>query len=85
MTENLGDIESAAARFPDHAAAIWRLSENEDFRELCEHLALMCRLDREADVETDTRFSELRKTLEDELLDWVSRNPLTRYRRTRKS
>ena len=82
MTGKLDEIEFAAARFPDHAATIWRLSENEDFRELCEHLALMCRLENEAAEQTDTRFGELRKTLEDELLDWVSRNPSKLYRRT---
>ena len=75
MTGKLNDLEFAAARFPDHIAAIWKLSENEDFRELCEHLALMCRLEHEAAGETDTRLNELRKALDNELLDWVSRNP----------
>ena len=83
MTGKLGDIEFAAARFPEHASAIWSLGENEDFRELCEHLVLMCRLECEADGVTDTRFSELRKALEDELLDWVRRNPSTHFRRTK--
>ncbi len=77
MAGKLGDIEFAAVRFPGHARAIWSLSESEDFRELCEHLALMCRLEQDAGGETDTRFSELRKTLENELLDWVHRNPST--------
>jgi len=85
MTEKFSDIEFAAARFPDFAAAICDLSENEDFRELCEHLALMCRLENEAAEQTDTRFGELRKTLEDELLDWVRRNPSKLYRRTDKT
>lgn len=85
MTGKLGDIEFAAARFPDRATAIWSLSEDEDFQELCEHLVLMCRLEHEAEGETEMRFKELRQSLEDELLDWVCRNPSTHRRRTENS
>lgn len=77
MTESNGDIEFAATRFPKHARTIGQLSRDEDFRELCEHLALMCRLELESDEETETRFRDLRQNLESELLEWVGRKPNT--------
>ena len=81
MNEKHSDIEFVAARFPDHARTIRELGGDVDFLELCEHLALMCRLEHEAAGEVGSRFIELRKALESELMDLVGRNHSTNHQR----
>ena len=47
---------------------MWRDS---DFRELCEHLAYMCRLEDDMPDASGKHFTELRQSLEIELLEWL--------------
>ena len=66
------DFEVLSVRLPNHAAAIEQMWHEPDFQELCEHLAHMCRLEEEVRGDTK-RIIELRKSLEKELLELLSR------------
>jgi len=64
-------LRFVARHFADHGAAVDRLLWNPDFRELCEDLAYMYRLDDGAQDASARRRAELRESLEKELREWL--------------
>ena len=75
MSEEKDNFAFATARYPEYAAAIDRMREHPDFQELCEHFVWMCRLENEKTIDGNRqRFTELRQSLEEELLDWLRRD-----------
>lgn len=69
------ELNVVFAHFPNHVADIKRMRCDPNFRELCEHLAHMYQLEDDASDTEVSRFAELRKSLEHELLEWLDRDP----------
>lgn len=72
---DVDDLEFVSTRLASHRAAISRLWHDPVFQELCEHLTTMCRLEADTPDEMK-RITELRQGLEQELLEWLSRDSI---------
>ena len=69
-------VEWVIDRYPKDRTAIRKLSADESFVELCEHLALMAEAAKtNPDPNKRTRYAELRDQLETELQDYLNLNP----------
>ena len=64
----------AASRFPAHADEIMHQWTDPDIREICEHMQVVSRCERDATESAKGRFTDLRTELEDELLALLQRN-----------
>lgn len=75
ISSDQNELDFVCARFPDHDADIRRLCCDPDFQELCEHLTHVCRLEDDTSDAELSRFVELRKNLEHELIEWIALEP----------